>query len=562
MVSEFDVVVIGSGGGGLAAAISAAKRGLSVLVAEKTEYFGGATAMSGGGTWIAANALAREQGIADSIDEARTYVRKVVGPNVRMDVLEAFLESAPAMLDFMHAETEVRFWLAPFAPDYHPDEPGAALDGRLLSPLEYDGRKLGKWFAKLRPPLPEFNAPGGMMIDLPDMQHVLAPTASLASLRHVARMVARTARDRLAGYPRGTRLTMGNALAARLLRTAIDAGVTLWNDAAMTGLARDAHGRVSKVLLQHGGKPVEVTARRGVVLAAGGFSQNADMRKQHIPYAEHHISLMPPGNTGDGISAALSVGAAMDEGNVQNAAWTVISLYPQSDGSQRRWPHLFLDRPKPGFIIVNQQGKRFGDEASLNFVEAMHRDGAVPAHLLCDARAIKHYGLGAVLPGGLRLRRLKRAGYIIEAPTLRALAAKIGCDADGLEQTVARNNTFAQTGIDSDFGKGGNAFDRSIGDFTHQPNPCLGPIATAPFYAVKINPGDATTTLGLRVDGRSRVLDAAGAPVPGLHACGLDMNSLWRGVPPANGANNTLSLTFGFIAGRELAGANAPVGAG
>ena len=552
---EKDVVIIGSGGAGLAAAIVAAKRGLQVLVVEKTEYFGGATAMSGGGTWVPNNSLARAQGIADSVDEARIYVKKVVGDNLRVDVLDAFLEAAPAMLDFLHAETEVEFSVAPFAPDYHPDEPGAAQDGRMLSPVAYDGTKLGKWFGKLRPPLPEFNAPAGMMIDLPDMQHVLAPTSSVKSAMHVAGMVGGVVRDRLRGFPRGTRLTMGNALAARLLRSAIDAGVELWENTPMTGLIREG-GRITAVELQREGKPVRVDVRRGAVIASGGFSQNPEMRAKHIPFADQHISLMPPGNTGDGLRAATAIGAAMDSGNSQNAAWTVISLYPQRDGSVRRWPHLFLDRPKPGYIIVDNKGERFGDEASLDFVSAMHRAGAVPAHLVCDGAAIRKYGLGAVLPGGWRLGRLKKIGYIIEAPSLRELAAKIGCDPDGLERTVAKNNEYAKTGIDLDFGKGGNAFDRSIGDFAHQPNPCLGPIATGPFYAVKINPGDATTTLGLRVDDRARVLDEEGLPIPGLYACGLDMNSLWRGIPPANGANNTLSLTFGYIAGREIAGAN------
>ena len=558
MAQVFDVVVVGSGGGGLSAAITAAKRGLEVLLIEKTEYFGGATALSGGGTWIPANSLARNQGIEDSIDDARTYVEKVVGETLRKDVLDAFLENAPAMLDYMLAETEVNFYVAPFSPDYHPDEPGASQDGRLLSPTAFDGRKLGQYFDKLRPPLAEFNAPGGMMIDLSDMEHVLDPTKSFKSAWHVTKMVAGAAKDRLSGYSRGTRLAMGNALAGRLLRSALDAGVTLWNETGMIGFDKDENGRIVGVHVERNGQKMTIGTRRGAVLASGGFSQNPEMRKQHIPYAEHHISLMPPGNTGDGIRAAMDAGAAMDEGNIQNAAWTVISLFPQKDGTTRRWPHLFLDRPKPGYIIVNKQGKRFGDEASLNFVETMHRDGAVPAHLLCDAAAIKKYGLGAVLPRGLRLGRLKKMGYIIEAPTVRELAEKIGCDPDGLERTVARNNVFAETGIDEDFGKGGNAFDRSIGDFSHQPNPCVGPIATAPYYAVKINPGDATTTLGLRVDGRARVLNSEGAPVPGLYACGLDMNSIWRGIPPANGANNTLSLTFGYIAGRDLAGANTP----
>jgi hypothetical protein len=550
-----DVIVIGSGGAGLTAAIVAAKRGLDVLVVEKTEYLGGATALSGGGTWVPGNSLAAAKGLRDPIGNARDYVCRVVGEKLRGDVLDAFLKSAPVMLDFMLAETEVAFTVAPFSPDYYPAHPGAALDGRMLTPVAYDGKKLGKWLDRLRPPLPEFNAPAGIMIDGPDMPHVLAPTRSLKSMLHVAKMVAAMACDRLRGYKRGTRLTMGNALVGRLLRSALDAGVELWTDAPMLRLIRE-NGRIAAVEVRQDGKLVRIDLRRGAILAAGGFSQNPDMRAQHIPFAEHHISLMPPGNTGDGLQAAAEVGAAMDTGNTQNASWTLISLFRDHNGKLRPWPHLFLDRPKPGYIIVNRRGLRFGDEASLNFVEAMHREKAVPAHLLCDSAAIHKYGLGAVLPGGWRLRRLKKAGYIIEAPDLRSLAAKIGCDPDGLIQTVAKNNEYAQTGVDPEFGKGGDAFDRSIGDPTHRPNPCLGPISTPPFYAVKVNPGDATTTLGLLVDDRARVLDDAGQAITGLYACGLDMNSLWRGVPPANGANNTLSMTFGYVAALDISGSN------
>ena len=330
MAQVFDVVVVGSGGGGLSAAITAAKRGLEVLLIEKTEYFGGATALSGGGTWIPANSLARNQGIEDSIDDARTYVEKVVGETLRKDVLDAFLENAPAMLDYMLAETEVNFYVAPFSPDYHPDEPGASQDGRLLSPTAFDGRKLGQYFDKLRPPLAEFNAPGGMMIDLSDMEHVLDPTKSFKSAWHVTKMVAGAAKDRLSGYSRGTRLAMGNALAGRLLRSALDAGVTLWNETGMIGFDKDENGRIVGVHVERNGQKMTIGTRRGAVLASGGFSQNPEMRKQHIPYAEHHISLMPPGNTGDGIRAAMDAGAAMDEGNIQNAAWTVISLVATS----------------------------------------------------------------------------------------------------------------------------------------------------------------------------------------------------------------------------------------
>jgi succinate dehydrogenase/fumarate reductase flavoprotein subunit len=552
---ETDVIVVGSGGAGLSAAIVAAKLGLKVLVIEKTEWYGGATAMSGGGTWIPENSLATQAGMPDSREAARTYVEKVVGPNLRRDLLSAFLEAAPAMLDFMLQNTEVAFSVVPFSPDYHPEMEGASLEGRMLNPKPYDGKRLGAYFPQLRPPLPEFNAPVGMMIDLADMPHVLAPTRSFESFMHVARMVGGLVRDRIF-YPRGTRLTMGNALAARLLRSALDADIELWRNTPMTRLIRE-DGRVTAVEINRDGRPMRIDARRGVVLASGGFSANPKMRAQHIPFADQHISLMPPGNTGDGMNAAEAIGAAMDSGNIQNAAWTVISLYPPKKGPKRKWPHLFLDRPKPGFIIVNNQGERFVDEASLNFVEAMHQNGAVPAFLVCDSVAIRKYGMGAVLPGGWRLRRLIKTGYIFEAPTLRALATKIGVSPVGLEKSAAKMNEYALAGHDPDFGKGASAFDQSIGDYDHKPNPCLGPVETPPFYAVQINPGDATTTLGLRINDRAQVLDKEERPIPGLYACGLDMNSIWRGVPPGNGANNTLSLTFGFIAGRELARENA-----
>jgi hypothetical protein len=219
-----------------------------------------------------------------------------------------------------------------------------------------------------------------------------------------------------------------------------------------------------------------------------------------------------------------------------------------------KFPHLYLDRPRPGCIAVNTFGRRFADEAALDFVDMMQASGSVPAYFVCDRKFIKKNGLGLVYPGGFGLKRLVEAGYIIEAPTLRALAGRIAVDADGLLDSVAKNNRYAEDGVDPDFGKGSNAFDRSMGDPEHKPNPCLGPIETPPFYAVKIYPGDATTTLGLRVNTSGQVLDGEGAAIEGLSACGMDMNSLWAGRPPANGCNIGLGMTFGYIIGRTLAG--------
>lgn len=550
---EVDVIVVGSGGAGMTAATVAAQHGLDVVLVEKSDWFGGTTALSGGGIWVPGSSLAAQAGIVETPGMASRYVHEVVGATLRSDLLEAFLEAAPRMVDYLQAHTAVRFQVQRGFADWHPKATGFSHDGRLLCPLEFDGRQLGAHFAMLRPPLSEFNAPGGLMIGLADMGHAANMTRSLASFRHMARLAAGYAIDRLR-HPRGTRLTMGNALAARLLRSALDAGVALWARTPMQQLVM-REGRVAGVVVARDGVSIELRARRGVVLATGGFSANAQMRKQFIPYPEHHVSLVPEGNTGDGLNTALGVGARFDGDNLSNAGWVVISVLREADGTVRKFPHLFLDRGKPGCIAVNAKGQRFGNESTTNLVEPMHRTGSVPAHLICDDAFIHRYGLGLVRPGGWGLRRLVRAGYVLKADTLEALALRIGAPPAALARTVARFNAQAASGIDEDFQRGHDTADHFMGDVTHKPNPCLGPIGIGPFYAVRIHPGDSTTTVGLRVDTQARVLDADGLAIPGLHAVGMDMNSLWRGRAPGNGANNTLGLTFGFIAGCALAGA-------
>jgi succinate dehydrogenase/fumarate reductase flavoprotein subunit len=554
---EKDVVVVGSGGGGLCAATVAAGRGLDVLLVEKTAWFGGTTALSGGGIWAPCNSLAAAAGIGDDRDLAAQYVRETVGPTVRTDLVDAFLEAVPRMVDHLQANTAVRFTLQPGFPDWNPKATGFTPGGRLLSPVEFDGRELGDHFAQLRWPLAEFNAPGGFMIGLGDMPHIANIRNSFASFRHVARLLARFAIDRLR-YPRGTRLTMGNALAARLLRSALDAGVELWRNAPMRQLLIE-DGMVKGIVVERDGGRIEVLARRGVILASGGFSAIAEMRRQYIPFPDQHVSLVPDGNTGDGLQQALAAGGRFDGDNISNAGWVVISLLRQADGTVRKFPHLFLDRGKPGCIAVNDDGRRFGNESTTNLVEPMHRTGSVPAHLICDHRFIRKYGLGYVRPGGIGLKRMLAANYVISAPTITELAIRIGVDAAGLNATVERFNRQAEAGVDDDFQRGADPADHAMGDMRHRPNPCLGVIRRAPFYAVKIYPGDTTTTVGLCVDAQARVLRADGAPIPGLHAIGLDMNSLWRGRAPAHGANNTLGLTFGFIAAEALA-AGEPAG--
>ena len=546
-----DVVVVGAGGAGLSAALTAAASGLDVLLVEKTPYYGGTTAWSGGGIWVPCNSLGREAGYADSESDASAYVKAVVGPTLREDLLAEFLRAAPQMVDFMQGQTSTQFALHLGFPDWFQELQGATQAGRLLAPVTFDGRQLGDQLKQLREPLREFNAPAGMMLGFDDMPHIANVKKSWRSLVHVLKLVVRYLRDRLV-YGRGTRLTMGNALVGRLLKSCLDAGVELWHSSPMLELMTD-DGVVTGVEVERDGEKIQITARRGVILASGGFSANERFRQQFIPFPDQHISMVCEGNNGVAISAALDLGAGFDGANISNAGWLVVSVLERPDGTIRKFPHLFLDRGKPGCIAVNLNGERFGNESTTNLVEPMHRTASVPAFLVADHAFVKKYGLGLVKPRGLGLKKMVEQGYLIRASSLQQLADKTGIASENLLATVERFNSFAERGIDEDFGRGSQQEDFHLGDLNHTPNPCLGPIAQGPFYAVKIYPGDSTTTVGLKVDSRARVLGGDAEPIPGLCAVGLDMNSLWRGKAPSHGGNNTLSLTFGFVAARSLA---------
>ncbi|WP_230532296.1 FAD-dependent oxidoreductase [Microvirga roseola] len=553
----FDVVVVGSGAGGMAAALAARKAGLDVIVLEKTDWIGGSTAISGGAVWIPKNPHLADVGLDDDDAQVMAYLRAILGNRLRPDLIEAFLENGPRMVSFLERETDVIFQARAYSPDYQPDVPGAALGGRTIDPVPFDGRALGRNFGLLRPPLKEFLAFGGMMVNRKDIDALLGMPRSVSNFRHGMEILLRYFTDRLS-YPRGTRLLMGNALAGRLLKSALDVRIALRTRTAARQLVL-ADGRVTGLVAEHQGRMLTIGARRGVVLAAGGFPANDAMRSQFVPFADAHRSMAPAANAGDGIRLALAAGGVIEEDNIGNAFWAPVSTLRRADGTEIRFPHLILDRQKPGLVAVNGAGRRFVNEATSyhEFVEAMHRSHetapTIPAILICDRRFIRRYGLGLVRPGLRRLRPFIDAGYLVEAGTIRELAGKLGIDPDALSDTVRRMNEYAASGQDPEFGKGASAYNRYLGDPAHEPNPCLGPIATAPFYAVRVWPGDIGTAAGLKVDARARVLDRGGEPIPGLFACGNDMNSIMAGAYPGAGITLGPALTFGYIAGQEMA---------
>jgi len=546
---QYDVVVMGSGAAGLTAALVAAKAGNTVAVLEKANHFGGTTAISGGGIWIPVSPQAKAEGVDDSIETARNYVLGVVGNRAERALIDAYLNNGPEMIEWLAANSETVFQISPPSSDWYPEVSGAVDFGRLLAPSEYDGKKLGKNFDRLQKPRQEFNAPGGMMIDLFDLPYI-AKLPSPGALWYMAKIAIRFALDKRK-LGRGSRLTMGNALAGRLLHSAIDAGVDLYEATPVEGLVT-ADGKVTGVRATVKGNSSEIAANKGVILASGGFSANAEMRKAYIPFAQQHVSILPYENTGDGILSAQSAGAVMGAENHVNAVWAVVSKRTRADGYIERYAHL-IDMSKPGCIAVNKAGQRFGNEASVHFVEAMHATGTVPAHIIANAKFVKKYGMGLVLPGGGKIKEMVACGYMKTGATLAELAAQIGVDAAGLEATAAKVNADAATGKDRQFGKGDSQIDIEIGDPKHMPNACFGPLGDGPYYAIEIFPGDGSTTVGVKIDDQCRVIGQNGAPIAGLYAAGLDANSIWQGKSPAHGCNVGPAMVTGYIAGKSVA---------
>jgi succinate dehydrogenase/fumarate reductase flavoprotein subunit len=554
MDCECDVLVAGSGAGGLAAAITARRHGLEVIVAEKEPLFGGTTARSGGWLWIPNHPMQAGIGIKDSLEEASTYLLHEAGEKYDPERVNAFLTSGPRMVDWFQRETAIKFDASATFSDYHPDAPGGKPGGRSIVARAYDGRELGALLAQLRPPLPELTVFGVMIGSGVELVHFMRWSKSFASAAFVARRLIGHGLARLF-YGRGVRLTNGNALAGRLLKSATDCGVTLWNCSSVESLYKEG-GVVKGANLNKDGKSIQVRTRKGVVLACGGFPQDA-ARKARLFHHSAHFSPAPPGNTGDGLRLAEAAGAKLDESLPNAAAWVPVSQVPREDGSVGLFPH-FIDRAKPGVIAVTPKGTRFVNEGNSyhDFVQGLFAQKETSAWLVTDHRAIRAYGLGFVKPWPLPLGPHLKSGYLVRGSSFDELSEKLGIDKDRFSKTLGRYNDAAISGSDPDFGKGCTAYNRFYGDTEIKPNPCVAPIMTPPFYAVKVVIGDLGTYAGIATNGNAQVLDENKRPIAGLYAAGNDALSIMGGNYPGPGITLGPAMTFGWIAGRHLAGVN------
>ena len=556
---ECDVLVAGSGASGMAAAITARSRGLDVLIAEKEPRYGGTTARSGGWLWIPGTSLARSYGISETPEQARTYLRHEAGNNFDAARVDAFLSSGPEAVDFFTTRTSLRFDMPLVFPDYHAEAPGGAQGGRSMVTRPFDGRELGDHIRTLGMPLPELTVFGMMLGSGKEIIHFMRATKSLTSAVYVAKRLSRHLMDVLR-HGRGMTLTNGNALAGRLAKSALDLKIPMWLSSPVRELTLD-NGAVTGAIVAREGRTIRVRARRGVVLACGGFPHDVARRKQmfpHAPTGQEHHSPGPTGNTGDGLRLAEAAGGHVESRLPNAAAWVPVSLTTRKDGSRGVMPH-FIDRAKPGVIAVMRDGRRFANEGNSyhDFVQAMVKAAKpgeeIAAFLVCDHRTLRKYGLGCVPPFPMPLGHHLRTGYLMRGDTLKALAAKAGIDAKALAETIAQFNATAAQGHDPAFGKGSKAYNRYQGDALHGPNPCVAPVQSGPYYAIKMVVGDLGTYAGIVTDQHARALDAEGRVIPGLYAAGNDMASIMGGNYPGAGITLGPALTFGYIAGRHLA---------
>ena len=554
MQQTFDFVCIGSGAAGMSAAIRAQALGGSVLILEASDRFGGSTAISGGVVWVPNNPQMGPRGVPDSRADALAYMSAITEGQVSPERLETYVDASARMLAWFEENSALRLDALEEYSDYYAEAPGGKPGGRSMEPVPFDATQLGSAFRELRDPHRQSQVMGRFGITAREAKGYLAPSLA-GRLKLMWRFIQYGLRwFKRRRFHRDTKLYAGNALIARLRGTLLDRDIPLWlSSPARELLVED--GRVVGVVAEREGAKLEIRARQGVLLAAGGFERSKAMREAH-----HRLPSSPEWNAGNhhnqgaGINMGVAVGGATDL--MHEAWWTPVTLVPKSD---RAWV-LVVEKSLPGGIMVNRHAQRFTNEAApyQDVVHAMYDNDAVPeCFLVFDAEYRRRYPVGPIAPGyaqpDQRLSRKYRDGFLIKAPTLAALAEACGLDPAALQQTVARFNPMADRGLDEDFGRGNCGVDRYYADDTVKPNPSLRGLTVAPFYAIRVYPGDLGTKGGLVTDVDARVLDAQGQPIPGLYAAGNTTASVMGPTYPGAGGTIGPALTFGMLAAEAAA---------
>jgi 3-oxosteroid 1-dehydrogenase len=555
-----DLLIVGSGAGAMATAIRASDRGGATLLIEKTDLYGGSSAMSGGSLWIPNNHLMAAAGVNDSPEEALTYLKHLTRGEVPEQKLARYVETAPVMLRYMHDRAGLHMQSMLTYTDYYPEAPGGKPGGRSVEPHHFDARRLGDEFANMREPAVQELVMGRVSMTATEAHHLLARHPGWIGL--TTKIMSRYWLDlggRLASK-RDRCLSLGNALVGMLRRALMDRNVPLWRSTAARELLVDG-GRVVGAVVEQNGKTIRIRAQKGLVLAAGGFESNDEMRRQYLPNpTKAEWTTANPGNTGDAIRMGIALGGAVDL--MDDAWWGPTTVVP----GETRARMLVIEKGLPGSIFVNRRGERFLNEATpyndickQMYAHNTPESPSVPAYMIFDATYRKKYPLGPFFPGSQQPdwalpKNLKEAQYLKKADTLDELAAQLGIDAAGLKASVEKINRYAREGRDPEFHRGESLFDKYYGDEKVQPNPCLAPLDKPPYYGLVVYPGDLGTKGGLRTDVHARVLRNDGAPIEGLYAIGNTSASVMGRTYPGAGGTMGPAMTFGYIIAEELIG--------
>ena len=560
--NTFDVIVVGSGNGGMTAAITAHDQGLKVLLIEKSNLYGGTSATSGGGVWIPNNRYAKEVKADDSIEDARNYIQHVSPEGkIKQDLIETYLNKGPEMINFLHENSRVKYESLEHYPDYFPDDPGGKKGHRSMEPVPIYGNLLGSDFNKLRDQHVQTKGPFGINFTQVEGQILLGALSGWISLfiklffKYIFDFPYRltNTRDR--------RLTMGNAGIARLRLSLKDRNIPLWLNTSFKEFILDKN-KVVGIKVVKDDQELTLQTSKGVILAAGGFERNQKMRDEFLPQpSDSNWSAANTENTGDVIEQAIKINAKTHQ--METAWWSTVMQVPGEDKARLS----MVDKSLPGAFCVNSEGKRFSNESQnyVSFVDDMYTkyssgNPCIPCYMIFDSNYRKKRPCGPLLQSSFMPDRFVPESwwdesFLIKSDTIEGLADKLGIDSDGLLQTIVKVNGYAKSGKDLDFKRGDSLYDRYYGDPVVKPNSCLGPIQKSPFYSITLYPGEMGTAGGLVIDTKARVLNIDNNPILGLWACGNCTSAL---LPRYPGPGSTLgpAMTFGYIAGRDIGGGN------
>ena len=549
-----DLLIVGSGAGAMSAAIRAKDLGADVLMIEKTELYGGSSAMSGGSLWIPCNHLMAQDGIVDDTpEEAMEYLVNITEGLVPKNKLEVYVKNAKVMLEYLHDKARLNMFSMPGYVDYYPEVPGGKPGARACEPHRFDARLLGDDFGKLRGLALQELIMGRISMTATEAHDLLTGAPGYISLalkvgiRYFLDIVGRfkSKRDRS--------LTLGNALVGQLRLSLLDRNVPIWLECPFEEFILE-DGKVVGAIANKQGKRIRIEGKKGVLLAAGGFESNDEMRKKYLPSpTEADWTCANPGNTGEVIEKGQALGAAT--GFMDGAWWGPVTVVP----GEARARMLVVEKGLPGSMMVNSKGERFLNESAPYddiCKDSYNRNSddavTVPCWFVFHDPFRKKYPVGPFYPGMPISKALKQSGYIRESDTIEGLAEQIGVDPTNLAKSVEKMNGYAKSGKDTEFARGDSAYDRYYGDSTVEPNPCIGPIDTAPYYAIEIYPGDLGTRGGLEVDADARVLKESGEVIEGLFAVGNCSAAVMGPTYPGAGGTIGPAMTFGFVVAEHL----------